>query len=270
MELSQFTIEKLVKVINGEQINGKQITPYKSGPNLIELFSNYGFRDIYGKGFKSRKDYTKEKLLKINKTKNMEKFINDLVHSQQYIDTDYNVEEIVEYLNKLIKYDGYKLEKNEGEYIVIGEGLLPDEKVEIKPVFENIQEEIIEEIRKAKYTIWIAVAWFTDDKLLQELIEKQKQGVNVQVIVCNDETTARYGLKYEDYFETYKINTFGAFDNNIFHDKFCVIDLKTVIHGSYNWTNKAQYNEESIDTIRSREHAEKYADRFKELKMMNK
>ena len=26
------------------------------------------------------------------------------------------------------------------------------------------------------------------------------------------------------------------------HHKFCVVDLKKVIHGSYNWTKKAQYN----------------------------
>lgn len=269
MKLGKTTIEKLVKVINGEEINGKQITVSRTGRELVDLFSNYGFKDIYP--FEppiSKKDYTKGKLLQINNTKNMENLINDLVHSQQYLDTDFNVEEIVEYINKLIKYDKYKLEKKEDEYIVTGNGLLSDEKVEIQPAFENIQKQIIEEIRKAKYTIWVAVAWFTDKKLLQELIEKQKQGVNVQVIVCNDETTVKYGLNYEDYFETFKINTFGAY-NNILHEKFCVIDIKTVIHGGYNWTIKAQYNYESINIITSREVAETYADRFKKLKMMN-
>ena len=50
------------------------------------------------------------------------------------------------------------------------------------------------------------------------------------------------------------------------HHKFCIIDLKTVIHGSYNWTIKAQYNKESISIDTSRDLAEKYASEFIELK----
>ncbi|MFM6023723.1 MAG: phospholipase D-like domain-containing protein [Dolichospermum sp.] len=51
------------------------------------------------------------------------------------------------------------------------------------------------------------------------------------------------------------------------HNKFCMIDLKTVIHGSYNWTNKARFNKETITTIQDdRETAEKFADQFIQLK----
>jgi phosphatidylserine/phosphatidylglycerophosphate/cardiolipin synthase-like enzyme len=50
------------------------------------------------------------------------------------------------------------------------------------------------------------------------------------------------------------------------HNKFCVIDLKTVIHGSYNWTKKAQYNHETLEIVNSYENAEKYAEQFLKLK----
>ena len=53
---------------------------------------------------------------------------------------------------------------------------------------------------------------------------------------------------------------------NIMHHKFCVIDLKTVIHGSYNWTNKARWNKETISIDISRELAEKFASEFINLK----
>ena len=48
------------------------------------------------------------------------------------------------------------------------------------------------------------------------------------------------------------------------HDKFCVIDLETVIHGTYNWTNMAQYHKEHIEIVKNRTTAEQYANRFKD------
>lgn len=52
---------------------------------------------------------------------------------------------------------------------------------------------------------------------------------------------------------------------NIMHHKFCVIDLKKVIHGSYNWTNKAKYNQENITVTEDRTSAEKFAKKFVQL-----
>lgn len=45
------------------------------------------------------------------------------------------------------------------------------------------------------------------------------------------------------------------------HNKFCEIDFKKVIHGSYNWTNN-----ESITITESRELAEEFAEHFIKLK----
>lgn len=267
MKLDEFAINKLAEIINGEPINGEQITPYNGGRQLVELFNEYGFRDIYGSGFPSRRDYTRDKLKKINGTKNMEKFINNFVHSRQFIDTSFDVNIIANKINTYINYNGYTLNKINNEYTVTGEGLLKDDTIEVKVSFENIQEEIIEEIRKAKYIIWVAVAWFTDGVLFNELIKKKQEGVNVQIIVSDDEINRNSGLKYEEYFETKRKQKFGLFGENILHNKFCVIDLHTVIHGSYNWSKKAQYNDESIDILRNQKHAEAYADRFKELKL---
>ena len=54
---------------------------------------------------------------------------------------------------------------------------------------------------------------------------------------------------------------------NIMHNKFCIIDLSTVIHGSYNWTNKARYNHETVEVIHRREVAEQFAEQFIKLKL---
>jgi len=72
---------------------------------------------------------------------------------------------------------------------------------------------------------------------------------------------------FEDKFETYRKRKHGTHENNIMHYKFCVIDSKTVIEGSYNWTKKAQYNNEHITiTSNNYEFAEKFAERFIKLK----
>ena len=48
-------------------------------------------------------------------------------------------------------------------------------------IFINIRNQIIEEIRAAKYIIWVSVAWFTDPVLYQELLKKKRQGLVIEI-----------------------------------------------------------------------------------------
>ncbi|RAS89610.1 hypothetical protein A3863_10340 [Priestia endophytica] len=262
MKLDEVALIQLVPIINESY--------HRSGPQLVDLFNKYGNRDVYRRGFPSRKDYTLSKLKEMNDTKQLEKLINELVYSRTYIGSNVHIiSAFVEPINKIIKYCGYKLEKNkDDEYIVTGEGLISDETIEIQTTFENIQNDIIEQLNQAKFTIWISVAWFTDKTLFNKLKEKVSQGVNVQLIINNDDINSQTGIDFENHFETYRKSSFGAFQNNIFHEKFCVIDLKTVINGSYNWTNKAMYNQENINIIHSYTTAETYANRFVRNKIL--
>lgn len=141
------------------------------------------------------------------------------------------------------------------------------DEITINVHFEQIQQNIIEQIELAKFTIWVAVAWFTDNVLFDHLIAKKKQGVNVQLIIIDDEINRRTGLPYEHEFETYRIKKTGQYEN-MMHNKFCIIDLKTVIHGSYNWTKRAQYNNETMTVENGRENAEKFAEQFMKLKKL--
>ena len=69
----------------------------------------------------------------------------------------------------------------------------------------------------------------------------------------------------EDNFETYRIEIRSLY-KNIMHDKFCIIDLKTVLHGTFNWTMAANYNKETMAIDRNRETAETFADEFLKIK----
>jgi len=137
--------------------------------------------------------------------------------------------------------------------------------IEQEVYFEDLQRQILEQLQTAEYTIWIAVAWFTDPVLFRELMKKRMEGLNIQIIIIDDEINEKANLDFEKLFETYRIKPDGYF-NNILHHKFCIIDFKSIIHGSYNWTKKAQYNKETLNIDINSELAGKFAKEFMKIK----
>ena len=115
----------------------------------------------------------------------------------------------------------------------------------IKHVSNKIQNAIQMELFKAKESIKIAVAWFTNEMLLQPLILKLRSGVSVELILNNDEIN-RGGDTSLDFTEFIQVGGFLRWNDSrqLLHEKFCIIDDRIVITGSYNWTNKAEFNSE--------------------------
>ncbi|RZK44407.1 MAG: hypothetical protein EOO61_03895 [Hymenobacter sp.] len=267
MKLSSYSIDALKGIITGDS----NITPKRKGPELIALFNQFGFRDLYEFGAggmpdqMSRTQYVLRRTTELNESKGLKGLIEFLVDYRNFSDhPQFNQQEVAKIISDIIKHDGYRLEEAQGLYKVIGADE-PDE-VEVQVHFEEIQKQIIEELQKAKYLIWVAVAWFTDPALFQILVQKKRAGVNVQIVIMDDDINGRAGLKFEEHFETYRIKPAGYY-KNLMHHKFCIVDLKTVIHGSYNWTVKAQYNKEQLSIETSRDLSEKYADQFIALKL---
>ncbi len=265
MKLADLTIESIKEFISGD--NG--LTPGLSGPNILKLFNQVGFKDVYkyqdGGMPKSlsRNAYVLEKLYEINGTNEMVRLIEIVFDPRHFAkDNSKDISTAVEKINPLIIQDGYRLEELEGKFKIIGADL--PEEIEVEIHFEEIQAQIIEQIRNAKFSIWVAVAWFTDKILAKELYLKQKEGLNVRIVVLDDDINKQYGFNYEKHFDAKRVPKKGIYEN-IMHHKFCVIDLKTVIHGSYNWTNKARWNKETISIDQSRELAEKFASEFIKL-----
>ncbi len=119
----------------------------------------------------------------------------------------------------------------------------------------NIQNEIQKELFKANKSIKIAMAWFTNDLLFQPLLLKLTAGVTVEIILNRDEINCSDENEID--FDAF-VNAGGTLRWNdtkqLLHDKLCIIDDKVVIYGSYNWTNKAERNEESIAIVRDEEN----------------
>ena len=66
----------------------------------------------------------------------------------------------------------------------------------------------------------------------------------------------------EKNFNVVKVPLRGAYLSNRLHDKFCIIDFEFVMHGSYNWSKAAQYNDETLATALDRDFVKKFADEF--------
>lgn len=140
-----------------------------------------------------------------------------------------------------------------------------EEPPEIEVVFEQQKNRIIEHLNQAKFLIWIAVAWFTLEEIYDLLVQKGKEGLSIRIIISEDEKNLKKYEKYKKYLNINLYPKFGIYNYNIMHNKFCIIDLKEVIHGSYNWSKTAEYNKETVEIIENRKTAEAYAEEFKKL-----
>lgn len=133
-------------------------------------------------------------------------------------------------------------------------------------VFDNIEQCILKEIKDAHYAIFVSVAWFTNKKLFNALLEKAKNNCYVSIIIQLDEINSQCGIDYSQIqigrSECFKISK----DAELLHDKFCVIDFKKVITGSYNWTYKASHNSENILILNDPFVATQYISRFEQQK----
>jgi len=118
--------------------------------------------------------------------------------------------------------------------------------------FDDIQLHILHELHKSTTSIHIAVAWFTDPVIFEQLCQKAGSGVRVELIIINDSINRKSGIVYE------RLRELGGVfmmvgdkkkSSAIMHNKFCVIDGATVITGSYNWSRQAQQNSENITVI---------------------
>jgi phosphatidylserine/phosphatidylglycerophosphate/cardiolipin synthase-like enzyme len=139
--------------------------------------------------------------------------------------------------------------------------------MKISAHFSDIQSCITQELNEAQIYIVVAVAWITDKSLWNILIKKALEGVNVEVILVQDETNKKYLPEIIDF-----IKSGGNLFWDDHHHKFCVIDMKTIITGSYNWTNMANFRgkRENIIIIKDdSENGRKFSEEFKLLRMQS-
>ena len=131
MTLSDKTLEKLRKLINEEAC-------YRSGPELIKFFAEFGFHDSYGQSFGSRKDYTDSKLKVLNGTADIDKCIRKVLSPVEFIENIDCLDESIRSFNAYLAFDGWKVVRRNREITFVRADVDVDEMV--KEVAQNNAE----------------------------------------------------------------------------------------------------------------------------------
>lgn len=127
----------------------------------------------------------------------------------------------------------------------------------------NIENIIIQNIDKAKKSLYVMMFAFTNKNIATALIKAKNRGVEVKVIL--DKVQHRFQRKYSVYKYLKDNNIDIKFDKNRFklHNKVLIIDNKIVITGSYNYTKRANiYNDENILIIKDKNITQQYISDF--------
>ena len=137
-------------------------------------------------------------------------------------------------------------------------------------------EDITKQIEKAKQTIHISIYSFTHKKIAKKLKNAAKRGVKITIIFDQKSAKSQQGKSMLPYLAKYKNITVYKLKgkrakskryHGIMHMKMAVIDHKTVIFGSANWTYSAfSNNYELLYITKNYAIAKKFERYFKILK----
>lgn len=119
--------------------------------------------------------------------------------------------------------------------------------MKLSPYFTSIRQNILTALEKAETNISVAVCWFTNEELFNLLCSKLDKGLQVELIILDDYINSNpFGCNFQN-FITKGGHLYLSSVANPMHNKYCIIDSKTLINGSYNWTYFAETkNEENI------------------------
>ena len=108
MRLSEQSLDRLTRVITGDSRQSR----YRTGPELIEFFYDFGERDLYGKSFPARGAYVLDKLRKFNGTEIMKKIV---CRAFDFLDDKkFDAVAAGDAFNQVLTRDGFRLEMEYG------------------------------------------------------------------------------------------------------------------------------------------------------------
>lgn len=129
----------------------------------------------------------------------------------------------------------------------------------------NIEKIILDHFEKAKESIVIVVAWFTNPKLINKLIEVRRfKNIDIRILVDNNNVNRKYFYKaHASNLKSSGIIIEDAQSSRFNHNKFVIIDNEIFVTGSYNFSKKANTNLENIVIKKDKNIANFYFRNFK-------
>jgi len=111
------------------------------------------------------------------------------------------------------------------------------------------QDAVVREIQKARREILVQAYSFTSDPITMALVEAKKRGVQVDVLLDHSNEKERYSDLH--IFLEHGLDPRIDHDHAIAHNKIMLIDKRTIITGSFNFTNQAEHeNAENLLIIK--------------------
>ncbi|MDN5214965.1 phospholipase D-like domain-containing protein [Fulvivirgaceae bacterium BMA12] len=133
---------------------------------------------------------------------------------------------------------------------------------------EEIYNLVLRKIDEAQSAIFVAASWFTDKDLLDALLKKYDDHINIDIKVILDNNKDNFYLPFKQLTDKggivkiiKKASSYGRM-----HNKFCIIDEEKLISGSYNWSKNARTNnDENIIYTEDEQTVVEFLDRFNSL-----
>jgi phosphatidylserine/phosphatidylglycerophosphate/cardiolipin synthase-like enzyme len=123
-------------------------------------------------------------------------------------------------------------------------------------------EAVVQNLASAHSEIFVQAYSFTSAPIAKALVDAHRRGVKVQVILDKSQRTEKYSSA--DFVLHSGIPTYIDAQHTIAHNKIMVIDGKTVITGSFNFTKAPEeHNAENLLVINDPELAGKYLANWK-------
>lgn len=126
------------------------------------------------------------------------------------------------------------------------------------------QQAVVSEIRKATQTIDIAMYYLSSRDIARALVRALENNVRVRIVL--DQGQEIESASKSGYLVKQGVNIRYHLGFGLMHNKFAIIDGKSLITGSFNWTLTAEErNEENLLIITDEGTIEKYKERFNYL-----
>lgn len=129
----------------------------------------------------------------------------------------------------------------------------------------EIKQRILSEINRAQKSVYLAMAFFTDRDIANEIIEAKKRNLSIDIILSSNaqNDTVKQMFK-ESYISVHAFNT--GDERGMMHHKFCLIDDEISINGSYNYSYNASNN--NVENIHVSDSLEIYKQLFTEFERL--
>jgi len=114
--------------------------------------------------------------------------------------------------------------------------------------FDELYPILCNNLSRAEKKVKIAVAWLNFDLYQSIFYQLLSRGIELKIIINDDHINARFNIHINNLVaEGAQIKKFRmATKKQYMHEKFCIIDNRYVLVGSYNWTKNANMNFENL------------------------